>query len=91
MVRPEVVVVLGATAARSLMGPGVRVTRERGQVVRRDGVAYLPTVHPSSVLRTPDADRPAAYDALVADLRVVAGLLADGVAGDDFSTRPASV
>ncbi len=74
-VAPEVVVVLGATAARSLMGPGVRVTRERGQVVRLDGVAHVPTVHPSSVLRTPDADRPAAFDALVADLRVVAGLL----------------
>ncbi len=74
-VAPEVVVVLGATAARSLMGPGVRVTRERGQVVRLDGVAHVPTVHPSSVLRTPDPDRPAAFAALVADLRVVAGLL----------------
>ena len=75
-VAPEVVVALGATAARSLMGPGIRVTRERGQVVQLDGVAHVPTVHPSSVLRTPDADRPAAFDALVADLRVVAGLLA---------------
>ena len=74
-VQPQVVVVLGATAARSLLGPGVRVTRERGQVVHLDGVAHVPTVHPSSVLRTPDADRPAAFDALVADLRVVAGML----------------
>jgi len=74
-VAPEVVVVLGATAARALMGPGVRVTRERGQVHVLDGIRHVPTVHPSSVLRTPDAGRPQAFDALVSDLRVVAGLL----------------
>jgi uracil-DNA glycosylase len=39
--------------------------------------AFIPTVHPSSVLRTPDEQREEAYGALVADLRVVAGLLAD--------------
>ena len=78
-VDPEVVVVLGATAARSVMGPGVKVTQQRGQVVLKetpDGERrFVPTVHPSAVLRVPDADRRPAYEALVADLRVVAGLL----------------
>jgi DNA polymerase len=79
-VDPEVVVPLGATAARSVMGPGVKVTQQRGQVVIREGPdggerRFVPTVHPSSVLRVPGADRQAAYEALVADLRVVTGLL----------------
>lgn len=77
-VDPEIVVPLGATAVRSVMGPGIKVTQVRGRPVERDGRRYLPTVHPSSVLRVPDVDRPAAYDALVADLRVVAALLAHG-------------
>jgi uracil-DNA glycosylase len=79
-VDPEVVVPLGATAARSVMGPGIKVTQQRGQVVVREAPdggerRFVPTVHPSSVLRVPGADRQAAYEALVADLRVVAALL----------------
>jgi uracil-DNA glycosylase family protein len=79
-VDPEIVVPLGATAARSVMGPGVKVTQQRGQVVVREAPdggerRFVPTVHPSSVLRVPGADRQAAYEALVADLRVVARLL----------------
>jgi DNA polymerase len=78
LVDPKVIVVLGATAAKALLGPSVRVTRERGQVLERDtslGVRlFVPTVHPSSVLRGDDRD--AAYAALVADLQVAAGLLA---------------
>jgi DNA polymerase len=80
-VNPLVVVVLGATAARSLLGADFRVTRHRGEVIRRETSlgerAFVPTVHPSSVLRAPDDRRDEAYAALVADLRVVAGLLAD--------------
>jgi DNA polymerase len=80
-VNPLVVVVLGATAARSLLGADFRVTRHRGEVIRRETSlgerAFVPTVHPSSVLRAPDDQRDEAYAALVADLRVVAGLLAD--------------
>jgi DNA polymerase len=80
-VNPVVVVVLGATAARSLLGADFRVTRHRGEVIRRETSlgerAFVPTVHPSSVLRAPDDQRDEAYAALVADLRVVAGLLAD--------------
>jgi DNA polymerase len=78
-VDPELVVVLGATAAKALLGPDVRVTKERGHLLRRATTrgerAFLPTVHPSSVLRVPDRDRETAYAALVADLRVGAQAL----------------
>jgi uracil-DNA glycosylase family protein len=82
IVDPAVVVVLGSTAAKSLLGADFRVTRHRGEVVRRETSRgprdFVPTVHPSSVLRAPDGQRDEAYGALVADLRVVAGLLGDG-------------
>lgn len=74
-VAPEVVVVLGATAAKTLLGPAFRVTRERGQLGERDTAAgrrlVLPTVHPSSILRGPPEQRDEAFAALVADLAVV--------------------
>jgi DNA polymerase len=77
VVQPEVVVALGATAARAVLGPGVKVTQQRGRVVPGpDGEErVVPTVHPSSVLRARARKDFAAYDAFVADLRVVAGLL----------------
>jgi uracil-DNA glycosylase family protein len=79
VVDPTVVVLLGATAAKSLMGPDFRVTKHRGEVIRRETSRgprdFVPTVHPSSVLRAPDDQRDEAFGALVADLRVVAGLL----------------
>jgi DNA polymerase len=71
---PEVIVVLGATAGRALLGPSFRVTKSRGALIERDGVPLLPTVHPSSVLRAPD--RETAYEAFVSDLRVAAAFLA---------------
>lgn len=88
-VRPQVIVALGATAAKSLFGNDFRVTREHGRVLAwpppqgpfagLDGPpvdAALATIHPSAVLRTPDADgRAAALDGMVRDLAVVAGLL----------------
>lgn len=81
LVQPELIVALGATAARTMIGPDIRVTRQRGQLIVRDGPKgprrFVPTIHPSAVLRVPDGERPAAYDALVADLRVVVGLLGE--------------
>jgi uracil-DNA glycosylase len=78
-VDPEVIVPLGATAVRSVMGPGIKVTQQRGQVIVQESLGgerrFVPTVHPSAILRVPDADRRPAYEALVADLQVVAGLL----------------
>jgi uracil-DNA glycosylase len=75
-VAPDVVVCLGATATRALLGTTVRVMRDRGVLLERDTSLgtkrFLVTVHPSAILRTPDADRASAYAALVADLRVAA-------------------
>ncbi|WP_337061140.1 UdgX family uracil-DNA binding protein [Kineococcus sp. G2] len=78
-VDPEVVVCLGATAARALLPAGFRVTRHRGQLLRlttsRGEKTFVGTIHPSAVLRVPEAERESAYAALVADLRVAAGAL----------------
>jgi DNA polymerase len=74
-VRPEVVVCLGATAAQALLGRSFRVSRQRGELVRReDGTVVTATVHPSSILRMPDT-REQEMEAFVADLRAVAELL----------------
>jgi len=73
--QPELVVLLGATAAQAVLGPKVRVTRDRGRVMPgTDDVPYptLVTVHPSAVLRTKPPERDAAFDALVRDLRIAA-------------------
>jgi uracil-DNA glycosylase len=74
---PRVLVVLGATAAQSLLGRTFRVTKQRGVRVESDlAPNVLATVHPSSILRAPDeAARREAYAAFVADLRAVAALL----------------
>ena len=73
-VQPELVVLLGATAGKALMGASFRVTQDRGQVLATPaGLRAVATIHPSAVLRADD--RQAAHDGLVADLRVVAGLL----------------
>lgn len=78
-VGPEVVVVLGATAAKSLLGNQFRVTQHRGEVLEEETPAgplrLVPTVHPSSILRGPPEQRAEARAAFVADLRVVAGLV----------------
>jgi uracil-DNA glycosylase family protein len=77
VVKPKVVVALGATAAQSLLGRQFRVTKQRGVPVESDLAPYvLATVHPSSILRQEtDEDREAAMAELVADLKVVAKLL----------------
>jgi DNA polymerase len=72
---PAVVVCLGATAAATVLGPAVRVTRDHGKMLRSPFSEHtLVTTHPSAILRAPDDDaRRAAYAQLVADLAVVAG------------------
>ena len=77
LVKPDVVVCLGATAAQALLGKSFRVTRSRGQKVSAPfAKAVFATVHPSSVLRAPDARaRDDARRALVADLAKVARFL----------------
>jgi uracil-DNA glycosylase len=78
VVRPRVIVCLGATAAQSLLGKSFRVTRQRGEAIGADPLAewIVATIHPSSILRQRDDDaRHAEREAFVADLKVVAGLL----------------
>jgi DNA polymerase len=76
-IEPEAVVCLGATAAQALLGPRFRVTKQRGQWLRAPGAPrLLATVHPSAVLRAPDDEaRRREFDALVADLALVAAAL----------------
>jgi len=74
-IHPQLVVCLGAVAAQALLGAGFRITRQRGQILAQTGIApaVMATVHPSSVLRMPDDEtRRAAFESLVADLRVAA-------------------
>ena len=76
-VRPRLIVALGGTAAAALAGRAVSVTRERGPAAFPDGPGFI-TVHPSFLLRIPDADEKAhQYALFVADLRK-AGALARG-------------
>ena len=51
LIRPKVIVLLGATAAKAVLGPETRITRDRGQWTERKGVWILPTYHPSALLR----------------------------------------
>jgi len=74
IVRPKLVVCMGATAAQTIFGPAFRVTRERGKVLSSDltpNGRVVATVHPSSLLRAPDEEsRRREYAAFVADLKV---------------------
>jgi uracil-DNA glycosylase len=87
VLRPRIVVALGATAAQALAGSAFRVTKSRGQLLGWPEVAqhpedfavqdpparFLATIHPSAVLRADDRD--AAYAGFAADLAVVAEVL----------------
>lgn len=74
-VRPKLIVLMGATAAQSVMGPAFRVSKQRGQVLPSPyGVPVIGTVHPSSILRAPDEEaREIALASFIADLKVAAG------------------
>ncbi len=80
VVEPNVLVLLGATAAQSLLGKQFRVTKERGRFVESDVAEHvLATIHPSAILRQRDDEsRHAEYAAFVADLRPVARVLSSG-------------
>jgi uracil-DNA glycosylase family protein len=76
-VKPRALVLLGATAAQSLLGRDFRVTQHRGELLESDLAEFVTaTVHPSSILRGEPEDREASLRALVDDLRVVATALA---------------
>ena len=89
LVKPEVLVCLGATAAQALLGSTFRVTRERGTFVRSNlAPRVMATVHPSSLLRIEDdAERKDAIREFVRELRKIAAVLNDG-ASSEREQRP---
>ncbi len=74
VVKPQVVVCLGATAAQALLGKDFKVTQRRGELIPSSVVPLIvATVHPSSILRAPDEEkRHAEFDLFVKDLTTVA-------------------
>jgi DNA polymerase len=77
LVKPEVIVCLGVTAAQALLGRTFRVTQQHGQLLPFESAPHvLATVHPSSILRAPDEEaRHEQFESMVKDLRVVAKAL----------------
>jgi DNA polymerase len=78
LVKPEALVLLGATAGQALLGSGLRIGRDRGRPLDSDlAPLVMVTTHPSAILRQrADAERTAAMQAFVADLEGVAHWLA---------------
>ena len=79
LIKPRVLVCLGATAAQALLGASFRVTKSRGAFVPSDLAPFVTaTVHPSSILRAPDeAARLRERKAFVQDLKKIARVLQD--------------
>jgi len=77
VIRPDVLVLLGATAAKSLLGSSIKITRSRGSLIESDLAPYVTaTVHPSSILRARgDEARAREYGLFVDDLKVAADLM----------------
>ena len=76
VVKPRVLVLLGATAAQTLLGRQFRVTQFRSRLIESElAEAVTATVHPSSILRGEPERRQQEFDAFVDDMRFVAGLL----------------
>jgi uracil-DNA glycosylase len=78
LVRPKVLVCLGATAAQALLGRDFRVTRSRGKLVPSAlAPSVVATVHPSALLRAPDEDRAAEIARFIDDLKEAKSALGD--------------
>jgi len=78
-VKPRVIVCLGATAAQTLLGRDIRVSRQRGQLIPSPlAPAVIATVHPSSILRAPDErSRHLEMQLFISDLKIVADTLSE--------------
>jgi len=76
-IKPDLVVAMGATAAQSVFGKITPINKNRGHLIDLgDGIKALVTVHPSYLLRLPDADaRTREYERFVDDLKIAAALL----------------
>ena len=77
LIKPDVIVALGATAAQALLGPKFRVTKQRGEFLASNLAPYvMATVHPSSILRAPDEEtRRLDLSLFIADLKKLARVL----------------
>lgn len=81
VIQPELVVCLGATAAQTLLGPKFRITKQRGQVQRVDGLPpILATFHPAAILRAP---KRADFERMLQDFEadLIQALAAAGICG----------
>jgi probable DNA metabolism protein len=76
-IKPRLVVLMGGSAARAVLGRAVTISRERGRPIRMaDGQTVFVTVHPSYLLRVPDAAAKAReYEAFVRDLKAIQALM----------------
>jgi uracil-DNA glycosylase family protein len=76
-IRPDLVVAMGATAAQSVFGKMTPINKNRGRLIDlADGIKALVTVHPSYLLRQPDAEAKAReYARFIADLKIAAEML----------------
>ena len=80
LIRPKVILLLGATAAKDVLGPEIRITRDRGKWTEQKGVWILPTYHPSALLRD-ESKKPEAWE----DLKSLKAKLTElGLYGDLF-------
>ncbi len=76
LVRPKVLICLGATAAQGLFGRDFRVSKQRGVLIPFAPVPYaFATVHPSSILRGPPEEREQSMQAFIADLKLATQVL----------------
>lgn len=79
VVKPKVIVCMGATAAQALLGRNFRVTQDRGKVITQGKLPVIATVHPSSILRAPDEEtRHAEMARFIDDLKIVAATMQSG-------------
>ena len=78
LIEPDLAVALGATAALSLLGKAIAVTKMRGQVIEReDGLRVFITIHPSFILRIHEpAEKDAERERFLADMKEVKRLMA---------------
>ena len=84
LVRPGILVCLGATAAQALLGKGFSVSRQRGQLIPSTlAPKVVATVHPSSILRARDEEaRKSQMQAFVRDLKAIGQLLREKMGGN---------
>lgn len=83
LIRPKVIVLLGATAAQNTLGSHIRITRDRGKWAESKGVFMLPTYHPSALLRDESKKKDAWQDMrLLKEKLIELGLYSDIYKGD---------